>query len=145
MNLVDFLKEDPEWVELNDLKECAKCHKELPLSEFSIASGGAYRRSECKECSRKAQKQIKELKVPDPPIDHKCPICLRNETECRGQGGKFLGPWVRDHDHKTGKFRGYLCHPCNRGIGAFKDDKERLKRLLDYLESFERSLNNGEV
>lgn len=31
-----------------------------------------------------------------------------------------------DHDHKTGKYRGLLCHNCNKGIGHFKDSPEFL-------------------
>jgi hypothetical protein len=40
-----------------------------------------------------------------------------------------------DHDHKTGKVRGFLCHGCNIAIGMVKDDPDRLRRLADYLES----------
>ena len=39
-----------------------------------------------------------------------------------------------DHDHKTGKFRGWLCGSCNRALGFLKDDPSRLQLLLDYLE-----------
>lgn len=40
-----------------------------------------------------------------------------------------------DHDHKTNKFRGLLCHHCNTGIGSFLEDVEALKKAIVYLES----------
>ena len=38
-----------------------------------------------------------------------------------------------DHDHVTGKFRGWLCNQCNLGIGHLGDSIEGLERALAYL------------
>lgn len=38
-----------------------------------------------------------------------------------------------DHCHKTGKIRGLLCHPCNAGLGHFKDSIELLQKAINYL------------
>jgi hypothetical protein len=40
-----------------------------------------------------------------------------------------------DHCHNSSKVRGVLCRGCNLGLGQFKDDPERLKNAIKYLES----------
>ena len=38
-----------------------------------------------------------------------------------------------DHDHDTGKFRGWLCHRCNTNLGRFGDSEAGLLKALEYL------------
>lgn len=56
------------------------------------------------------------------------------------QGGKCkccheVKRLVVDHCHTTGKIRGLLCSTCNTGLGHFRDDIEKLKLGIKYLES----------
>lgn len=57
---------------------------------------------------------------------HRCAICHAKEKE----GGR---PLAVDHDHLSGAIRGLLCGQCNRGIGSFGDDSERMGAAISYL------------
>ena len=55
---------------------------------------------------------------------------------CECCGSKLLGGKYTHLDpcHKTGKFRGWLCNRCNRGLGYFDDCIEGLERAISYLK-----------
>lgn len=38
-----------------------------------------------------------------------------------------------DHDHRTGKVRGVLCHDCNLALACFNDDPLAIEKALHYL------------
>ncbi len=59
--------------------------------------------------------------------DGKCGICKRKPSN--------LARLVLDHDHKTGKVRGFICSQCNVALGMVGDSPERLRQLAAYLES----------
>lgn len=59
-----------------------------------------------------------------------CAIC-----KCPSRGGtskRSRGLHV-DHNHKTGKVRGLLCHFCNIGLGHFNEDPVLMQSAIDYL------------
>ena len=122
--------------EKENTKICNKCGNDVPLSGYTNASGGNYLRSECKTCERELGKVRAQLRKENmlPDENYECPICNRSADEVSGSGGKKSGVWCCDHDHTTNKFRGWLCHSCNRALGNMKDDVDQLKRAIEYLE-----------
>ena len=52
---------------------------------------------------------------------------------CGGPPGPRYTRLSLDHCPSTGKFRGWLCHNCNLGIGRLGDSAAALKRALAYL------------
>lgn len=62
---------------------------------------------------------------------------LKNQSNrcliCFNLGGTGKQRLVVDHDHETGKVRGLLCNPCNRGLGYLKDSTDVLLNALRYL------------
>ena len=61
---------------------------------------------------------------------YRCEICGgQNEKQPRSRSLSV------DHDHKTGKVRGILCHACNSGLGYFEDNSPRLRKAAEYLQA----------
>lgn len=73
-----------------------------------------------KHQARKRQRRVEKAKRPKPDI---CDVCGDNTTDI-----------VFDHCHQRGIFRGWLCNPCNRALGCVRDDPDRLRKLIAYLE-----------
>jgi hypothetical protein len=59
-----------------------------------------------------------------------CAIC-----GCLPEGNTRYAKLSVDHDHDTGQIRGLLCDLCNRGVGAFRDDPDRLRAAAANLDS----------
>lgn len=60
---------------------------------------------------------------------YKCGNTACGATE---PGGRWP-TWHIDHCHKTGVVRGLLCDKCNKGVGLFDDDIEKLAGMIQYL------------
>ncbi len=58
----------------------------------------------------------------------RCTICDIHESEVKRS-------LHMDHDHETGKFRGWLCSKCNHALGLMNDSSELLSKAIKYLDS----------
>ena len=132
--------------EVDDTRVCYKCGEEKPITEFGVRvhgrNGAKELRNDCKPCNSEQTLGVNKLKKehPQPNKDtYKCPICLRGRSEFAGFGSNTRknSPFVLDHNHETGEFRGYVCDYCNVGMSRFNEDIEAMKRAIEYLQ------NNG--
>jgi hypothetical protein len=60
------------------------------------------------------------------------PVRLRPEA-CEMCGRIQKKALHLDHDHATGKFRGWLCNQCNTGLGLLGDSITAVERAITYL------------
>ena len=126
-------------------KICNICHvlkdnkKHFEVNQTD-AKGQKTTRPSCREC-RKTIEGIKLLNEEKKKLDKitpkrkeifTCPIC-----EKRSIVG-ITANLVRDHDHKTGKARAWICDSCNTGLGRFKDNIKLIKKIIQYLEKYKK-------
>jgi hypothetical protein len=120
-------------------KICRKCKTLKPLEHFPWRSGEkVWRRETCVSCENYLKRTRRSLKnkVPLPPEDHQCPICLKDHdtlAQFKYGGHSLKTEWCFDHCHRTEKFRGWICHKCNKALGLFDDDVNKLQKAIDYL------------
>lgn len=135
--------------------ECGKCKKTLPTSKFSKkrSSKRGYS-SNCKDCHNeymrtqwypknkdrhiqsvgawKEKNRIKMISYQYASTEEEVARILSiGQCEICGSSDRL----VVDHDHKTNKVRGRLCHGCNVGIGFFNEDVDSLKAAVIYLSN----------
>lgn len=60
-----------------------------------------------------------------------CALCGKSNF---AMGCTHTGCLVVDHDHKTGKVRGLLCHNCNRALGLLHDDPDLMHKASEYVK-----------
>ena len=107
-------------------KQCKECGEIKLLKDFPLFSTkGAGRKNTCKHCSNHHATVRRRLRRQHPvPAPGDCPAC-----------GRHTANWVLDHDHKTDRFRGYICDSCNVAFGKFNDDPSTMQRSLIWLQS----------
>ena len=125
---------------------CNNCGERQPVDQFQHMQSGEIKRK-CRTCSRNQSRLVQELKSkhPYPDKDYCCPICTRNIDAIGSNGQKRLQNWVLDHCHESETFRGWLCHHCNTGLGAFKDSIDRVRNAVIYLDKHEETLNDEQT
>ena len=118
--------------------ECNNCGVVQPVENFQHMVSGEIKRK-CRTCGREQSKLVSYLKSlhPYPDGSYTCPICDRSIDQIGKKGQKKLQNWVLDHCHDTETYRGWLCHHCNTGLGAFKDDINRIRNAVAYLQNHE--------
>ena len=125
---------------------CCPACGEIDISKFYVDDKGRRTNKLCRECHKQ---ECKNRWYARSPMDRwaskskmygvtkdflvalhekqngKCAICGEIPKSERGLHV--------DHCHTTGVVRGLLCHGCNTGIGALKEDAEILSKAIDYL------------
>ncbi len=135
-DLFGYEKKD---IEVKDTLVCIKCKTTQPIDQFYSIDYGKGKAPEikrtCRTCVRGQMTLVYQLKKenPYPKEDYKCPICDRGIEEIGMYNQRKLQKWVLDHDHDKGTFRGWVCHHCNVGLGAFRDNLTRLKKAVIYM------------
>lgn len=125
-----FRTPEEEWEQYtrHQVRVCSKCKEEKPLACFAYNTSGSdgfdkdgyrKRRPECTACTKKSSNAKNKTKAPP---GTPCEICL-----------KISKDMVFDHHHVSGAFRGWLCDPCNRGLGVFGDEVPGMIKALNYL------------
>ena len=101
-------------------------------SKNGSRDGGYWLRTECRDCMRIMSKNKTQAKRNAPrPMPDNCECCGRS------RGNKNL---CCDHVHGTTEFRGWICQPCNKGIGMTFDDPEiGFENVAIYFKNYQPS------
>jgi len=121
-------------------KICNICHKLINTVEFAKNQNAKNNRSVRRPSCQKCRKQLEGVDIhiteknkwsKSKPVDEpfECPICSKRTI------AGITSKVVLEHDHRSGKVRGWVCDSCNTGIGRFKDNKELLKKAIKFIES----------
>jgi hypothetical protein len=129
-NLLVFCGEESEPIKT---KPCICCGVEKSLNEYSYKLDHHDKRSNtCKVCTNIQSKHRNYLKKTVRPKPNICECCGKSILEeSRNRKPK---PLYLDHDHKTGEFRGWICHDCNTALARAGDNLEGVMNLVRYLE-----------
>jgi len=115
---------------------CSRCCRDLPFSSYPVDKRYTLGyNTTCWECHTLRQYGITVLDYYAMYEEQagRCRLCGLERTGSRPD----RRPLDVDHNHTTGKVRGLLCGPCNRGLGFFGDSIEGLQRAIDYLKEWE--------
>jgi hypothetical protein len=117
----EFYKPRPD----NMRRTCKRCQNERRVANRRAnpeAASATARRSKLRRVYGISPEEYDAILVAQRGV---CAICARPNDD-----GRRLHV---DHCHDSGKVRGLLCHLCNRALGAFGDDPDRVERAVEYL------------
>ena len=120
-----FYYENKEKISRN--RTCKCC--DIDFIDISDTNQMKYCTEECREhfvLKTKYNISLKDYK----DLKNKFPTC----AICKSLN-QYSAELSVDHCHKTGKIRWLLCKHCNRGLGAFFDDPNLLRKAADMLEA----------
>ena len=103
-------------------KVCRICHEQKPQYEFRENGRKFAKENRCKECINKAATLRRRLQKNAPVKPTRCECCHKQHSKL-----------CLDHCHESLNFRGWICEPCNRGIGQLGDNIEGIVKALNYL------------
>ncbi len=136
------------------LKDCSRCKGERTGSHPTycppcLAEWKAERARQCSRCGKpretgegtqfaycpRCQRDVWMRRKYGISIDEFEALLAAQGDRCAICGGPENGrQWHVDHHHGSGRVRGVLCDNCNRGLGHFGDDPERLRAAAAYVE-----------
>ena len=127
--------QNQEKIGQKSTKVCRKCKEEKSIDCFNRRGEGNVKNRiniYCKECQALENSILRRLKKTAPPMPTHCQCCgldpLTNEN---------LSPLRKtlqlDHDHQTGKFRGWICDNCNVSLARAGDNFQGVLNLIKYL------------
>jgi hypothetical protein len=132
-----------------DLKQCASCHTEKPVSKFEGGLRSGNLRQKCRDCRSSARSTesvrastAKRGKTPGAAFHQRkkrlrkqygiTPSCYDQMLAAQNNSCAIckitaenysIGSLCVDHDHDTGQVRGLLCHKCNTCVALMGDNK----------------------
>jgi hypothetical protein len=120
------------WYAANREAELAK--RKTPESRAVAAANMRRWRTVPANRAKALAAQRAKAGILDPPSEARtgvCPVCLVD------------GPLVCDHDHVTGRVRGWPCRTCNAAAGMIGDTLEAAERLTAYLRAHLSALSES--
>ena len=102
------------------------------------ASQSRYCGNACKQAAGAARRAATEMSQEEYDRRYaaqggRCALCDEPEIQTYKRGATRTIKLTKDHDHKTGKWRGVLCRRCNMALGLFDDDPVRMLKAADYV------------
>lgn len=134
-NANEPLRRVPSWKD----ETCAvpDCDKQVVTNGLCDNHYHTQRRRSNPEAQRlrnlafKERNRVKQEELMGRPRPLLCEMCGQPPY---GRGNKKEAGICFDHDHETGKPRGWLCDRCNKVLGLVHDDIQLLQSMISYLK-----------